>query len=62
MLNLTCFCSLSVQGFDPVSLGLMALMFVLGHLKVGKTKKKLHPIIIAISAALGVLLFGVIGL
>ena len=63
MLDLTYFKALSVQGFDPISLALVALMFVLGHLKVGQAKKKLHPIIlIIISAALGLLLFGVIGL
>ncbi|MBQ9709732.1 MAG: chromate transporter [Clostridia bacterium] len=60
-LELKMFRSLSVEGFDWVSLCLVALMFVLGHLRL--KKKKLHPIILVLVAAgLGILLFGVLGL
>ena len=60
-LELKMFRSLSAQGFDWVSLCLVALMFVLGHLRL--KKKKLHPIILVLVAAgLGILLFGVLGL
>lgn len=60
LLDLKMLSSLNVKGFDLVSLCLMALMFVLGGIRLGKAKKKLHPIIlILISAALGILLFGV---
>ncbi len=63
LLNLAYFTNITADGFDVVSLCLMALMFVLGGLRVGKTKKKLHPILLVlISAALGVLLFGVLNL
>ncbi len=62
-LNLEYFSALSGEGFDVVSLCLMAIMFVLGYLRFGKSKKKLHPIlIICISAAAGVILFGALGL
>ena len=63
LMNLTYFASVSVEKFDYVSLALIALMFVLGYLRVGRSKKKLHPILLVlISAALGILLFGVFGL
>ncbi len=49
-------------GIDLISLGIMALIFVLGALRFGKKKIKIHPaFLILISAALGVLLFGVLG-
>jgi len=61
-LNLTYFKGLSAEGFDGPSLALMAIMFVLGGIRVGKRKKKLHPIVlVVIAAALGILLFGVLG-
>lgn len=63
LLNLTYFKSLTVEGFDLVSLCLMALMFVLGNIRLGKAKKKIHPIaLILLAAVLGILLFGVLGL
>lgn len=63
LVNLELFASLSTEGFDPVSLGLMAIIFVLGGLRFGKSKKRLHPIaLVLLSAVLGILLFGVAGL
>lgn len=63
LLDLTYFSSLSVKGFDYVSLALIAVMFIIGHIRLGKRKKKIHPILlVVISAVLGVLLFGVLGL
>lgn len=60
-LDLQFFKSLSLEGFDWVSLCLMALMFVIGHLRI--KKKKLHPIImVLIAATLGIVLFGVLEL
>ena len=63
LMDLTYFSALSAREFDWVSLLLIALMFVLGYLRLGKAKKKLHPILLVlISAGLGILLFGVCGL
>ena len=60
-LDLTYFKSLSTVGFDGPSLAIMTIMFVLGGIRVGKKKKKLHLIVLVlIAAALGVLLFGVL--
>ena len=60
LLDLTYFKSITIEGFDWVSLCLMALMFVLGNIRLGKAKKKVHPIaLILIAGVLGILLFGV---
>lgn len=60
--DLKSFC-FSTENFDPASIGIMAIMFVLGGIRFGKSKKRLHPIfLILIAAALGVVLFGVVGL
>lgn len=62
-MDLRLFRSFSVEGFDWISLLLMALTFVLGYIRFGKSKKKLHPaLLILLSAALGVVLFGALGL
>ena len=63
LIDLTYFRSVSVSEFDYVSLALTALMFVLGYLRFGKSKKKIHPILlVTVSAALGIILFGAFGL
>ncbi|MBP5194029.1 MAG: chromate transporter [Clostridia bacterium] len=63
LLNLTYFKSLSAEKFDWVSLVIMAIIFVLGGLRLGKAKKKIHPALLVILAAgLGVLLFGALKL
>ena len=62
-LDLKCFSALTVEGFDAFGLGIMAITFVLWGFRFGNKKKSLHPILlIIIAAALGILLFGVLGL
>lgn len=53
----------SAEGFDPISLLLIAAMCAVGSIRVGKERKRMHPImLILISAVLGILLFGVLDL
>lgn len=63
LINLNDLRNSSFAGFDYVSLGIMALAFVLGGIRLGKKKKKIHPILlVVVCGVLGVLLFGVLGL
>ena len=63
LIDLTWFKSLSVEKFDWVSLIIMAIIFVLGGLRLGKGGKKLHPaLLVLIAAALGTVFFGALGL
>jgi hypothetical protein len=57
------FSSIKAEGFAEVryvSLAMFVVLFTLSRLKLGKSKKRINPILlIALSALCGVVLFGV---